>query len=88
MTRWWHMWNRGKPVRARGFFNKQLFLTTSDVYNATENLFIICGSTGQVGNICSDIVLPQRIEHGGVCCISLSFHFVHGNCFCVHEFPG
>ena len=60
----------------------------SDVYNATENPFIICGGTVQTGNICGDIALPQRIEHGGVCCISLSFHFVHGHCFCVHEFPG
>ena len=75
----------GADVGCRHFSRSQtsklvprLFLITSEVYNAIENPFIIRGSTVQAGNFCDNIFLPQRIEYGGDCYISLSFQFAHG----------
>ena len=38
----------------------RLFSTTNNVYNATENPFIICGGTVQAGNVCGDIMFYHK----------------------------
>ena len=77
---------RNRLITRSNFYLHLIYNTHKYVYNATENPFIICDSTGR--NICSDIALLQKFEHGGGYCISWSFQFAHRHCFCVPEFPG